>query len=145
MLERAFGIDWSRVEYPWSATGTFTRETLRGFVGLGVNRVSLGVQSFTKEFQRAENARVLRFTSIEHVHALLGSGGVAVIVNIAVVKQTRSKRGRWISSAVCQGQRWRYEKVCIGAECEAPQMSTYDCRGREDGVREMVRRRRQVA
>ena len=50
-VREAFGIDWSRAEISMECDpGTFTRETLRGFVGLGVNRVSLGVQSFGEEF-----------------------------------------------------------------------------------------------
>ena len=70
-LERAFGIDWSRAEISMECDpGTFTRETLRGFVGLGVNRVSLGVQSFDERVLKAcgRTHGVLEFESVEYAH-----------------------------------------------------------------------------
>ena len=77
-LENAFGIDWSQVEISMECDpGTFTRETLRGFVGLGVNRISLGAQSFDENVLKAcgRTHGVLEiYESVEHVHALLGSG-----------------------------------------------------------------------
>lgn len=131
-LERAFGIDWSRVEISMECDpGTFTRETLRGFVGLGVNRVSLGAQSFDERVLKAcgRTHGVLEiYESVEHVHALLGSGRSS-----SNSKHSGSKTNSietWsmdLISGLPGSTLEIWEKgLHETLECEAPHVSTYD-------------------
>ena len=131
-LERAFGIDWSRAEISMECDpGTFTRETLRGFVGLGVNRVSLGVQSFDERVLKAcgRTHGVLEiYESVEHVHALLGSGRSS-----SNSKHSGSKTNSietWSMDLISglPGSTLKiWEKgLHETLECEAPHVSTYD-------------------
>jgi len=131
-LERAFGIDWSRAEISMECDpGTFTRETLRGFVGLGVNRVSLGVQSFDERVLKAcgRTHGVLEiYESVEHVHALLGSGRSS-----SNSKHSGSKTNSietWsmdLISGLPGSTLEIWEKgLHETLECEAPHVSTYD-------------------
>jgi coproporphyrinogen III oxidase-like Fe-S oxidoreductase len=144
-LENAFGIDWSQAEISMECDpGTFTRETLRSFVGLGVNRISLGAQSFDERVLQAcgRTHGVLEiYESIEHVHALLGSGRRSISSGSSSSSNSNSKfsgGGGGKSNAI---ETWSidlisglpgstletWEKGLYEAiECEAPHVSAYD-------------------
>ena len=134
-LENAFGIDWSQVEISMECDpGTFTRETLRGFVGLGVNRISLGAQSFDENVLKAcgRTHGVLEiYESIEHVHALLGSGRSSGGKSDSKFSGSRSNSIETWSIDLISGlpgstleiwEKGLYEAI----ECEAPHVSAYD-------------------
>ena len=145
-LENAFGIDWSQAEISMECDpGTFTRETLRSFVGLGVNRISLGAQSFDERVLKAcgRTHGVLEiYESIEHVHALLGSGRRSISSGSSSSSSSSNSKfsggGGGKSNAI---ETWSidlisglpgstletWEKGLYEAiECEAPHVSAYD-------------------
>jgi len=145
-LENAFGIDWSQAEISMECDpGTFTRETLRSFVGLGVNRISLGAQSFDERVLQAcgRTHGVLEiYESIEHVHALLGNGRRSSSSGSSSSSSSSNSKfssgGGGKSNAI---ETWSidlisglpgstletWEKGLYEAiECEAPHVSAYD-------------------
>ena len=137
-LENAFGIDWSQAEISMECDpGTFTRETLRSFVGLGVNRISLGAQSFDERVLQAcgRTHGVLEiYESIEHVHALLGNGRRSSSSSNSKFSSGGGGKSNAIEtwsidlisglpgSTLETWEKGLYEAI----ECEAPHVSAYD-------------------
>jgi len=101
--------------------GTFDRKRLQEYVGLGVNRVSVGVQTFDAallaSLGRAHTLSDVH-QALEDIHALGGSGIGGVSIQSFSIDLISGLPGQAMST-------WE-NSVAQAVRCEAPHVSMYD-------------------